>query len=69
LRRAGRVQLQAGRGERHVYRMAGITDKVLPRLQSMNAESILDRVYDIEKYERMARRNSACLATKLSQAV
>jgi hypothetical protein len=45
------------RAERHVYRMAGVTDKVLPRLESMQPSSILDRVHDIEKYDRMARRS------------
>jgi len=45
------------RAERHIYRMAGVTEKVLPRLESMNAESILDRVHDIENYDRLARRN------------
>ena len=45
------------RGERHVYRMAGVTEKVLPHLESMQPDSILDRVHDIEKYDRLARRN------------
>jgi hypothetical protein len=37
--------------------MAGVTEKVLPHLESMQADSVLDRVDDIEKYDRMARRN------------
>ena len=45
------------RAERNVYRMAGVTDKVLPHLKSMQPDSILDRVNDIEKYDRLARRN------------
>ena len=36
--------------------MAGVTEKVLPHLESMQPDSILDRVNDIEKYERLARR-------------
>jgi hypothetical protein len=45
------------RAERHVDRMAGVTEKVLPYLESMQPDSILDRVHDIDKYDRMARRN------------
>ena len=37
--------------------MAGVTEKVLPHLEGMPASSVLDRVNDIEKYDRMARRN------------
>lgn len=37
--------------------MAGVTEKVLPHLESMQPDSILDRVDDIEKYDRIARRN------------
>jgi hypothetical protein len=37
--------------------MAGVTDKVLPHLESMQPNSILDRVHDIENYDRLARRN------------
>jgi hypothetical protein len=36
--------------------MAGVTDKVLPHLESMPPDSILDRVNDIEKYDRLASR-------------
>jgi hypothetical protein len=45
------------RAERHVDRMAGVTEKVLPHLEKMPPDSILDRVNDIEKYDRLARRN------------
>ena len=45
------------RGERHRERIAGVTEKVLPHLEGMQPESILDRVHDIEKYDRLARRN------------
>jgi hypothetical protein len=37
--------------------MAAVTEKVLPHLESMQPDSILDRVNDIEKYDRLARRN------------
>ena len=37
--------------------MAGVTDNVLPHLESMQPDSILDRVNDIEKLDRLARRN------------
>ena len=40
-----------------IDRMAGVTEKVLPCLEGMPPESVLDRVHDIEKYDRMARRN------------
>jgi hypothetical protein len=37
--------------------MAGVIEKVLPHLESMQPNSILDRVNDIQKYDRLARRN------------
>jgi hypothetical protein len=37
--------------------MAGVTEKVLPHLESMQPTSILNRFNDIEKYDRLARRN------------
>jgi len=46
------------RGQRHRERIAGVTEKVLPHLESMQPDSILDRVSNIEKYDRLARRNS-----------
>jgi len=46
-----------GREEPHRERMAGVTEKVLPHLESMQPDSILDRVSGIEKYDRLARRN------------
>jgi hypothetical protein len=45
------------RVERHVYRMAGVTDKVHPQLEGMQPELILERVNESEKYDRIARRN------------
>lgn len=45
------------RAERHVVRIAGVTEKVLPHLESMQPAEILGGIHEIEKYDRMARRN------------
>jgi hypothetical protein len=45
------------RAQRHVERIAGVTESVLPRLESMQPSAILDGIHEIEKYDRMARRN------------
>lgn len=45
------------RGQRHVERIAGVTEKVLPHLEQMPPDAILDGIHEIEKYDRMARRN------------
>ena len=45
------------RGERHVARIAGVTERVLPHLEEMEPAAILDGIHEIEKYDRMARRN------------
>jgi hypothetical protein len=45
------------RAERHVQRMAGITDKVLPHLESMEPAEILDSARNLERFDFMARRN------------
>jgi len=37
--------------------MADVTDKVLPHLEAMPAEEILDRADQVERYDRLARRN------------
>lgn len=44
------------RALRHVDRMAGVTEKVLPHLERMPADSILHRVDQVEKLDRIARR-------------
>ena len=46
----------AERGQRHLQRMAGITEKVLPHVESMEPGSILDRIDDIETLDKVARR-------------
>jgi hypothetical protein len=38
-------------------RMAGVTEKVLPHLETMPPDSILHRVDQLEKLDRIARRN------------
>jgi hypothetical protein len=45
------------RALRHVDRMAGVTEKVLPHLEAMPPDSILHRVDQVEKLDRIARRN------------
>ena len=45
------------RAERHVERMAGITDKVLPHLESMEPGDILDSAGNLERLDYVARRN------------
>ena len=47
----------AQRGQRHVERIAGVTEKVLPHLENMQPPAILDGIHEIEKFDRMARRN------------
>ena len=43
------------RAQRHIARMAKITDKVLPHLEAMPAEEILDRADQVDRYDRVAR--------------
>jgi hypothetical protein len=45
------------RAERHVTRMAGITDKVLPHLETMEPGDILDSARNLERFDYVARRN------------
>ena len=45
------------RGQRHVERIAGVTEKVLPHLEAMQPGEVLEGIHEIEKYDRMARRN------------
>jgi hypothetical protein len=44
------------RGQRHVERMAGVTEKVLPHLEGMEPNEILSRVDQVEKLDKVARR-------------
>jgi hypothetical protein len=45
------------RAERHVERMAGITDKVLPHLETMEPAEILRSARNLERFDFVARRN------------
>nr|MDQ6938575.1 hypothetical protein [Verrucomicrobiota bacterium] len=45
------------RAVRHVERIAGMTEKVLPHLEAMEPAEILEGIHEIEKYDRVARRN------------
>ena len=48
------IQARAGQ---HVERMAGITDKVLPHLESMEPAEILNSARNLERFDFVARRN------------
>jgi len=45
------------RAARHVERMARVTDKVLPYLESMEPAEILDSARNLERFDYVARRN------------
>lgn len=45
------------RGEKYSDRMAGISEKVLPHLESMDPSEILGRAREIELNDRWSRRN------------
>ena len=47
----------AQRGQRHAEEMAKVSEKVVPHVQAMAPGEILDRIQDVEKFDRMARRN------------
>jgi hypothetical protein len=53
----GQVYVLHQRGQRHVERIAGVTEKVLPHLEAMQPGDVLEGIHEIEKYDRMARRN------------
>jgi hypothetical protein len=44
------------RGARHLGRMANIVEKTVPHVEAMEPGAILDRVEDIEKLDKVARR-------------
>ena len=46
----------AERGKRHVERMAGVAEKVMPHVESMEAGAILDRIEDVDRLDKLARR-------------
>ena len=36
--------------------MAGVSEKALPHLESMEPAAVLDGIHDIEKFDRVSRR-------------
>ena len=50
---AAALTMQA-RAERHVERMAGITDRVLPHLESMEPAEILNSARNLERFDYVA---------------
>ncbi len=45
------------RGLRHVDKMADVVERTMPRVESMDADEVLDNVERIDRYDRLARRN------------
>jgi hypothetical protein len=45
------------RGQRYAERMAGVSEKVLPHLESLPPGEILERARNVEQLDRVARRN------------
>jgi hypothetical protein len=45
------------RGERHVERMAGVSERGVDHIETMDGSEILNSVDQIEKLDKMARRN------------
>jgi hypothetical protein len=44
------------RGERHIGRMAGITERGVEHVAAMDGGGILDRIHEVEKLDKVARR-------------
>ena len=53
------------RGERHLGRMANIVEKTVPHVEAMEPGAILDRVDDVEKLDKVARRTFGISETGL----
>src|SRR5207249_5167572 len=47
------------RGERHVERMAGVSERAVDHIETMDGPEILDSVDRIEKLDKVARRTFA----------
>ena len=45
------------RGERHVERMAGVSERGVDHIETMDGPEILNSVDEIEKLDKVARRN------------
>ena len=46
----------AERGQRHLQRVAGIVERTLPAVEAMEPDGILDRIEDIDRLDKVARR-------------
>jgi hypothetical protein len=44
------------RGERHVERMAGVSERGVDHIETMDGPEILDSLDEIEKLDKVARR-------------
>jgi len=44
------------RAARHVQRIAGISERVVDHLETMQGAEVLDSIHEVEKFDRMARR-------------
>ncbi len=53
------------RGERHLGRMANIVEKTVPHVEAMELGAILERVDDVEKLDKVARRTFGISETGL----
>ncbi len=53
------------RGERHLGRMANIVEKTMPHVEAMEPGAILDRVDDVERLDKVARRTFGISETGL----
>ncbi len=45
------------RGNRHVERMAGVSERVVDHVETMQGDEVLKSIHEVEKFDRMARRN------------
>ena len=57
------------RGERHVGRMAGVSERGVDHVEAMDGGAILDRVDDIEKLDKVARRTFGITEGDAGQSV
>src|SRR5438874_13572379 len=53
------------RGERHLGRMANILEKTVPHVEAIEPGAILDRVDDVERLDKVARRTFGISETGL----
>lgn len=46
----------AERGRRHLQRMAGMVERVLPHVEGLTPEAVLDRIEDVDRLDKIGRR-------------